>query len=123
MHYYIRLANENDCDELSRLKREVWKTTYRGIYPNEKINNFDYEKNKKTFIKIVNNPNIDLYVVEADGKIIGYIDFGIPVRPFQDYKQEIWLLYILKEYQGKGIGKRLFNIAYENIKKMDFCLL
>ena len=117
MNYEIRLANKNDCVELSRLKHKVWETTYRGIYPNDKIDNFDYEKNTEKFIRIIDNPEIELYVVEYEGKIIGYMDFGIPVRPFKDYKQEIGLLYILKEYQGKGIGKHLFNIAYENIKK------
>lgn len=120
MNYNIRLANENDCNELSRLKHEVWETTYRGIYPDDKIDNFDYEKNKNSFINIVNNPDIELYIVEDEEKIIGYMDFGIPFRPFEDYKQEIGLLYILKEYQGKGIGKRLFNIGYENIKKNGY---
>lgn len=120
MNYNIRLANKNDCLELSKLKQKVWQETYRGIYPNEKIDDFDYENNKEKFIKIIENPDIQLYVVEDEAKIIGYMDFGIPSRPFKDYKQEIGLLYILKEYQGKGIGKRLFNMAYENIKKTGF---
>lgn len=120
MNYNIRLANKNDCLELSKLKQKVWQETDRGIYPNEKIDDFDYENNKEKFIKIIENPDIQLYVVEDEAKIIGYMDFGIPIRPFKDYKQEIGLLYILKEYQGKGIGKRLFNMAYENIKKTGF---
>ena len=36
------------------------QTTYYNIYPDDKINNFDYEK-------IVNNPEIDLYVAEYEG--------------------------------------------------------
>lgn len=85
-NYIIRLATEGDCSELSRLKHEVWDTTYRGIYPDEKIDNFDYDKNKNTFIKIVNNPEIELYVVECNGKIVGYMDYGTPHRPFGAYK-------------------------------------
>lgn len=27
--YNIRLATENDCEELSKLKHEVWNETYR----------------------------------------------------------------------------------------------
>lgn len=120
MEYIIRLATENDCNQLSILKHNVWETTYRGIYPDEKIDNYDYEENKNKFIKLVNNPDIKFFVVESDKKIVGYMDFGVPLRPFKDYKQEIGLLYLQKEYQGKGIGRELFNIAYNNIKKDGF---
>lgn len=116
----IRLATENDCHELSKLKYNIWNTTYRGIYSDEKIDNFDFEKNKNKFINIVNDPEIELYVVEHDGKLIGYMDYGVPCRPFENYKQEIGLLYISKEYQGAGIGRKLFNIAYNKIKENGY---
>ena len=69
--YIIRFATEEDCEELSYLKHTVWDETYRGIYPDEKIDNFDFEKNKNKFIDIVNNPGIELYVVEHKGKLVG----------------------------------------------------
>lgn len=116
MAYTIRKATITDCNELSYLKHKMWETTYRGIYPDDRIDKYDYEKNKYKFLKIINNPDIELYVVEDKNKLIGYMDFGIPIRPFKDYKQEIGLLYILKEYQGKGIGTELFDIAYNGIK-------
>ena len=73
MNYNIRLSTEEDCDELSKLKHDIWETTYRGIYPDDKIDNFDYDKNKNSFINIINNPDIELYVVEDKEKIIGLI--------------------------------------------------
>lgn len=120
MDCLIRLANKNDAKELSKLKYNVWNTTYRGIYSDEKINNFDFEKNKNKFIDIINNPDIDLYVAEKNNKLIGYMSCGTPLRPYKDYKQEIGLLYILKECQGLGIGKKLFNIAYNRIKEKGY---
>lgn len=120
MGYVIRLASENDCDILSRLKRDIWETSYRGIYPDDKIDNFDFDKNRNSFLKIVYNPDIELYVVEDEGKLIGYMDFGVPFRPFGEYKQEIGLLYVLKQYQGKGIGRELFNLAFDKIKQNGY---
>lgn len=117
MNYIIRLAREDDCNELAKLKHKVWQTTYRGIYSDDKIDDFDYEKSINSFKKIINNPEINLYVVEDKEKVIGYMDFGLPFRPFKKYKQEMGLLYVLKEYQRKGIGKKLFNLAYDNMKK------
>ena len=59
MDYKIRLATIDDCNELSNLKHDVWVSTYRGIYPDEKLDNFDYEKNAKTVRKIIENPEIE----------------------------------------------------------------
>ena len=120
MNYIIRLATENDCKELSELKYSVWKETYRNIYSDEIIDNYDIDKNKNKFLSIVSNPNIDLYVVEDNNKLVGYMDCGIPYRPYKNYKQEIGLLYLLKEYQRKGIGKKLFAIAKNKIKENGY---
>lgn len=120
MKYTIRLATEADGESLSRLKREMWETTYRGIYPDEKIDNFDYAKNRDAFVELIRNPDVEFYVVEDERKTIGYMDFGIPQRKFMDYKQEIGLLYVLKEYQGKGVGTELFRLAYDGIRKNGF---
>ena len=120
MGYIIRLATENDCEELSKLKHNVWEQTYRGIYSDEKIDKYDYKKNSDKFLNIINNPDVDLYVVEDNKKLVGYMDCGVPYRPYKDYKQEIGLLYLLKEYQRKGIGKELFSIAFNKIKEKGY---
>ena len=120
MDYIIRLATIKDCDELSNLKQMVWNETYRGIYSDEKIDSFDYKKNSIKFLNIIKNPNVELYVVEDNNKLVGYMDCGIPYRPYKDYKQEIGLLYLLKDYQRKGIGKKLFNIGVNSIKNKGY---
>ena len=120
MDYIIRLANKNDCDELSKLKHTVWNETYRGIYSDEKIDNYDHKKYTDKFLGIINNPDVDLYVVEDNNKLVGYMDYGKPFRPYKDYNQEIGLLYLLKDYQRKGIGTKLFNMAYNKIKEKGY---
>ena len=120
MSYIIRLANENDCKELSELKHQVWTETYRGIYSDDKIDNFNYLKNEKSFFDLINNKSIDLYIVEDQNRIVGYMSCGTPLRPYKDYKQDVGLLYLLKEYQKKGIGKDLFNIACKSIKENGY---
>ena len=115
--HIIRLATKNDLDELVELKRKVWNETYRGIYSDEMIDNFDYQKHYEKFLNIFNNQDVEIYVVEANNKLVGYMECGIPLRPYKDYQQEIGLLYLLKEYQGKGIGRELFNFGFNKIKE------
>lgn len=45
---------------------------------------------------------------------------GVPKRPFSNYNQEISLLYLSKDFQKMGIGKELFNIAYNEIKNNGY---
>lgn len=118
--YTIRLATKNDCYSLSDVKFNVWNTTYRGIYPDAKIDNYDFEMQANKFKDIMDNPEVELYVVEQDGRIVGYMSYGTPPRPFEDYKQEIILLYILKECQGTGLGRKLFSIAYNKMKEKGY---
>ncbi len=117
MNYIIRTATEEDAYELSKLKLKIWNQVYIDIYPKYKFDNYDIDKNRDKFITIMNNPNINLLVVEVDNKIIGYMSYGEPYRKYKDYKQEIGLLYLDQEYPKIGLGTKLFNIAYEAIMK------
>ncbi|MCL2702460.1 MAG: GNAT family N-acetyltransferase [Defluviitaleaceae bacterium] len=116
----IRKAVPKDCPAIAQLKREVWETTYRGIYSDERIDGCDIEKNARAFEQMTADPDISLFVACDNGRIIAYMKCGKPHRPFGGYGQEIGLLYILKEYQKQGIGSRLFQTAQCVIKSNGF---
>ncbi len=114
--FEIHIATYSDCKKLAVLKREVWETTYRGIYPDNKINYYNFVRNEKKFKNIIANPDQQLYVAIYNQELIGYVEFGKPIRPFRDYTQEIGLLYLKKEYQRHGIGRELFHLAFTHIQ-------
>lgn len=120
MDYKIRLATKDDIKNLAKLKQRTWDETYRGIYDDDIIDNFDYEKAEKSFQSIIENENISFYVVESENHLVGYMDVGEPFRKFGNYNQEIGLLYLLKDFQKRGIGKELFNIGYNKIKNNGY---
>ncbi len=109
-----------DCCDLAVLKGKVWNTTYQGIYPQEKLMGYDVEKNTRIFESIVANPEITLYVATDGEKIVGFMTCGKPYKPFREYGQEIGLLYILKEYQRQGIGRKFFRIARKLVAERGY---
>ena len=111
MNITFRKATIADCYALAVLKGIVWNATYKGIYSDDTLANYDVPKNQAIFESIVANPDIELYVAECDQQIVGLMTCGKPFKPFMHYEQEIGLLYILKAYQRLGIGKSFFNIA------------
>lgn len=115
-----RKAMMDDCYTIAKLKGVVWNTTYEGIYSDETLTDYDVEKNEKIFRQIVCNPEIEIYVATDDDSIVGFMTCGKPYKPFLHYEQEIGLLYILKEYQRKGIGSRFFDIARKQVKEAGY---
>lgn len=112
----IRVATIDDCRSISILKRDVWESTYRGIYPDEKINKYDFDLNENKFKNMIKQKSQKLFVVLNDSDIIGYMSCGKILRPFDNYTHDIGLLYLSKEYQGKGIGRKLFEFAENELK-------
>ena len=49
MEYEVRLAVLDDARRLSEVKIACWNTTYRGIYPDDKLDNYDFDKNTEKF--------------------------------------------------------------------------
>lgn len=120
MNYKIRIATKEDIKKLAVLRQKVWDETYRGIYSDDIIDNYDYEEAKKYFQSIINNNKVLLYVVESYNELVGYMDVGTPIISFDNYEQEIGLLYLRKDFQHKGIGRELFNLGYNEIKNKGY---
>ncbi len=114
-HVTYRLARTADCHALALLKGDVWRTTYRGIYSDNALDNYDVAKNQRIFEGIIANPEIHLYIAECSEIPVGLMTCGKPLRPFQHYQWEVGLLYILKDYQRQGIGSGFLAIAREQI--------
>ena len=113
----IRRAEFNECPELAKIKGEVWNTTYRGIYADEALDNYDIAKNTRIFEQICNNSGIELVLAEVDGKIVGLMTCGNLYKPVEGFCQEVGLLYILKDYQRVGIGRRFLTAAAEIVRR------
>lgn len=112
----IRIATNEDCRSLSILKKRVWESTYRGIYPNEKLDRYDIDLNENKFKDMIKQKAQKLFVVFNGCEIIGYMSCGKIMRAFDEHTHDIGLLYLAKEYHGKGIGLDLFQFAKNELK-------
>lgn len=118
----IRLANRSESKELSYLKKEIWETTYRGIYEDEVIDNYDYVKREEKFNDLISDDNQEVYVCLEDEKIVGYMILGNPLHGnLEGYDLTINDLGIDKQYRGKGLGKTFIDIAKSKNKKLFNC--
>lgn len=113
----VRRAREDDCERIARVKRAVWETTYRGVYPDEKLDGFDIPTQAERFRALLADRNAQLYVAVERGEIVGYMSCGGRAREPFSGMQEIGLLYVLREHQGLGVGKALFETARDAMRE------
>lgn len=54
-----------------------------------------------------------MFVAEAAGNIVGFADFGEPRGAVEGYEGELYAIYLLPEFQRRGVGRELFNLGTE----------
>lgn len=101
------LADEGVAKIISQLRHEIWRTTYRGIYSDERIDNYDYEEHRQRDLQRIQDTSCRVYLIVKDGEPIGYLYFSTVGTVY------IQSLYIRREYQRQGIGKQAFTLIGE----------
>lgn len=111
----IRKINKaEDYTKASALLQKTWQNAYKNIFPADRLMQLpvDYWKDR---LRRKNRHNL---VSIEDKKIIGIVSWG-PNRQADSQTQngELMSIYVLPEYQGKGIGKKLLLRAEDELKK------
>ena len=113
----IRKRKVEDSNELAHSIALVWNTTYKGIVDDAFLKELiDNENESAERLRNNINEQPDYYILTLQNKIIGWIYYTLDSNKYEN-AAEIHSLYILKEYQGNGYGKLLYNYTVKNIKK------
>ncbi|WP_059053743.1 GNAT family N-acetyltransferase [Paenibacillus senegalimassiliensis] len=106
----IRPARMSDIDGIREVAVETWNSTYETIYPEHFIAAYltqAYAKSslEQSIIQDEARMARKFLVALWDGEVVGFGQLSEP----KNGASELTRLYVLKEYQRKGIGKRLLN--------------
>ena len=107
----IRQARLEDAAGIAHVHASTWQTTYRGIVPDSYLDTIQVEEWRERWVRDLSTlaPNIFVHVAENEenGKIVGFVYGGTTRYPDLPYQGELYAVYILKEYQQRGLGRRL----------------
>lgn len=115
----IRLASIDDMPAIARVHVDTWRTTYVGIVPDEHLAKLSYERSQIRWVEYFSNtPGIAVFVTdEPEVGVVGFASCGPLREAVGDYDGELYGLYILKEHQGRGIGRALVKRVVEDLNQ------
>lgn len=107
-----RRARPGDAEGIARVYVESWQSTYAGLLPDDVLLSMDAERRESRWWRrsLTRAPHRHFIQVaeHRDAGIIGFASGG-PARDRRiDHAGEIYTLYLLDDWHGIGIGKRLF---------------
>lgn len=108
----IRAARPGDAGGIARVHVQSWRTTYRGLVPDEYLSKLSVEARERFWTRLLEHPTADQVVLVAEdqsGAIAGFVSGGPQRDEALSYRGELYAIYLLEEAQGQGIGRRLMQ--------------
>ncbi len=88
-----------------------WHDTYPGLVIQEYLDKLTLEKCEEIAFSWPDN----LLVAKDKDRVIGFVGYGQSTE--EPEYGEIFALYVLSEYRGMGIGRRLMDAGLEKLKE------
>lgn len=122
MNYLIRKANVKDAYDMTHVITVSWNETYQGIVPQEELEKLKYNEDERVqrLVDDYGKNDFQEYVLEINKEIVGVLRFGKSNDLEFTNCGEIFVFYIINKYHGLGLGRKLFELATSELKKMGF---
>lgn len=108
----IRRAEPADAEAVAEVHDTAWRGAYVGIIPYSALNRMVGRRGPRWWANAIRR-SATVLVLEIGGEIAGYATLGRNRARELPQEGEIYELYLRPEYQGIGLGKRLFSAARE----------
>jgi ribosomal protein S18 acetylase RimI-like enzyme len=115
----VRRARIEDAAGIAAVHDAAWRYAYRGILPGLDLERMVERRGPTWWAKAIRR-HVLVLVLEVDRQIVGYATLGPSRMRSLPYKGEIYEIYVTPEYQGLGLGSRLFQSARRMLGDLRF---
>ena len=92
---------------------KAWQETYPGIVDPDFLSEQTLEKCEEIAYKYLDN----ILVAKDNDKVVGFVSYGKYRNSDLEDTGEVPAIYLLSEYQGRGIGKRMMEEALKHLEE------
>lgn len=125
----IRRAKPGDATAIGRVHVETWQSTYAGMLPDSMLVAMSDVRQSAWWSRVLADPGEARGVFVADDEEMGVVGFGScgPVRdPPEGLPEgldgrevrvgEVYTLYVEPDFQNRGLGRRLLDALFRQLK-------
>ncbi|WP_433240919.1 N-acetyltransferase family protein [Streptosporangium sp. CA-135522] len=118
MEPFVRDGGPDDAEDVLRIKTETWKTAYRGLLPQDFLDELRVELREVELWRARFAGAAERVVIgEAGGVSAGFSLFG-SARDREIPGGEIYAIYVLSEHWSTGLGLALMNRSVARLREM-----
>lgn len=110
----IRRADGRDAEAIADVHQQAWLGAYAGIIPHRALTRMVGRRGIQWWKGAIQRA-ANVLVVEIGGDVVGYATLGRNRARQLSQQGEIYELYLKPEYQGIGLGSRLFSAARKQL--------
>jgi L-amino acid N-acyltransferase YncA len=120
MNLTIRKADIEDAAAIAHVHVESWKTTYAGIVSDVFLASLNKEDRMRSWQEQILTANITILVAEDETGIVGFAAGGKIREKLDEYDAELYAIYLLRERQKQGTGRKLSLTLASALKTSGF---
>ncbi|MBP2550335.1 GNAT superfamily N-acetyltransferase [Neorhizobium galegae] len=113
----VRRATTGDAREVSEVHRLAWQQAYAGLIPHKPLTEMLERRGEAWWRRAAKGP-ATLLVLDVEGTIAGYATMGLNRARALPQEGEIYEIYLRPEFQGIGLGRRLFGETRRLLKSL-----
>lgn len=114
-----RRAKPEDAIAISQVHEASWKNAYAGMVPYSALSRMIHRRDVNWWANAIRKSTLVL-VIEMDNQIVGYATLGANRVSTFPHEGEVYEIYLLPEYQGVGLGSKLFADAVNELKRRSY---
>ena len=117
----IRRARLTDAGELACVYVRTWRESYKKLLPASVLDGLDVKRQQKAWRRDLapRDPSRTFCASEGE-KIVGFCAVGPNRARKSQYQSEMYVLYLLRSHQNLGLGRKLFEAGYGDLKVRGF---
>jgi GNAT superfamily N-acetyltransferase len=116
----IRRATREDSAAIARVHVTTWQTTYAGLIPESFLAALDTEERGRQWDLLIEAGKDFFHVAEDDTGVFGFASGGAIREPVSGYDAELQTIYLLRDRQGNGTGRRLVETVVRDLRGAGF---
>ena len=114
----VRQAGPEDAAGIARVHVATWRTAYRGLLTDDFLASLNESAYAERWRRTLSGAADRVYVAENADGVIGFASGGKERAGEGAYSGELYAIYVLREAQGHGHGRRLVQAVVGGLREL-----